>query len=80
MKIKPLYFENSDGEWREIAQCTRSDVGKHINAFIEKCNEGKPEGKKFKSYYTRTWVDGGFEHFDVGSHTEFFHWGNKKED
>lgn len=80
MKIKSLYFENSNGEWREIAKCARCDVGKHINEFIANANANKPDGKKFVSYYTRTWTDGGFEHFDVGSHTEFFHWGNKKND
>jgi len=79
MKIKSLYFENSFGEWKEIAKCTKNDVGKHINEFIDMCNKDKPKDKQFKSYYTRTWKDGGFIHYDVGSHTEFFHWGNKKE-
>ena len=70
-----LWFENSQGNRRKIAECTTlNDVYTEINKFIDHCNEGKPENKKFRSYYTRVWSTGGQTHFDVGSHTEFFHW------
>lgn len=62
-----LYFENSRGQWRPICQCANKiDVGIAIQRFLDEHH--------FKSYYTRTWDSDGFRHYDVGSHTEFFHW------
>lgn len=70
-----LYFENSNGGRRVIANChTEEEVIKAIYAFIDTCNKGKPKDKKFKSYYTREWVEDGQTWYDVGSHTEFFLW------
>lgn len=70
-----LYFENSYGERRLIAQPReQTEVGLEIRRFIDKCNEGKPEDKKFRSYYCRTWKDeDGLTIYDVGSHSEFFY-------
>jgi len=74
-----LYFENRYGDRREIARCKNSkEVHTAIDAFIRTCNKGKPEDKKFKVHYTRTWTD--FDEqfkenvtwYDVGSHSEFF--------
>ena len=31
----------------------------------------------YVSYYTRVWTVDGVTWFDVGSHTEFFTWGDK---
>ena len=69
-----LYFENSYGERRLIAQPReQTEVGLEIRRFIDKCNEGKPEDKKFHSYYTRIWEnEEGLTVYDVGSHVEFF--------
>ena len=70
-----LYFENSYGEERVIADCnTPEEVSKAIDAFILTCNKNKPKDKWFKIYYTRFWVENGSTHYDVGSHTEFFRW------
>ena len=70
-----LYFENSRGEWKVIADCKdKIDVGVAIRLFINQKNEGKPEDKKFIVRYVRTWDSDGYRHYDVGSHTEFFHW------
>lgn len=61
-----LYFENSRGERRVIAEPeTEEEANKEIHKFCEDRN--------FKIYYVRSWVDNkGFKWFDVGSHTEFF--------
>jgi len=69
-----LYFENSYGERRLIAQPReQTEVGLEIRRFIDKCNEGKPEDKKFHSYYTRIWKnEEGLTVYDVGSHVELF--------
>jgi len=62
-----LWFEDSWGQWRPICQCANKiDVGIAIQRFLDEHN--------FKSYYIRTWDSDGFRHYDVGSHTEFFHW------
>lgn len=62
-----LYFENTFGDWRKIASCTtEKEVHLTIKKFLHSHN--------FKSYYTRTWDSDGWRHYDVGSHTEFFHW------
>lgn len=81
-----LYFENSNGNRRIIANChTEKEVIQTIYAFIDTCNKNKPKDKKFKSYYTREWVEknektGEMETwYDVGSHTEFFVWQSHKK-
>ena len=71
-----LYFENSYGQWRPIAECAEKvDVYIAIKQFIAEQNKNKPADKQFKIYYWRTWNSDGYMHYDVGSHTEFFHWG-----
>lgn len=61
-----LYFENSRGERRIIAEpATEEEANKVIHKFCEDRN--------FKIYYVRTWRDkNGLKWHDVGSHTEFF--------
>ena len=61
-----LYFQNSQGKLRLIAQPgTDKECNAAINKFLNKHN--------FKSYYTRCWIDKeGNKWFDVGSYTEFF--------
>lgn len=70
-----LWFENHNGEEREIAQVnTWSDIWKAIDKFIEECNTRKPkDAKSFVSYYSRVWQSGERWKIDVGSHTEFFY-------
>ena len=73
-----LYFEDSYGERRPIAECESiTEAGKHITAFIEEAN--KKNKIPFKSYYTRIWKDGDETWFDVGSHTDFFILKGEKE-
>lgn len=63
-----LYFENSYGERRIIAEPeTEQDAMKEIYKFCEDRN--------FKIYYTRTWTVPAerAKVYDVGSHTEFFY-------
>jgi hypothetical protein len=61
-----LYFENSYGERRIIAEPeTEETAMEAIHAF---CDE-----RNFRIYYVRSWIDEeGFKVYDVGSHTEFF--------
>lgn len=60
-----LYFENSQGKERLIAECkTAKDVGKEIQKFLDDHN--------YKSYYSRIWGDKDGVTIDVGSHSEFF--------
>lgn len=69
-----LYFENSWEERRLIAQPqTEVEVMQEIHKFIDNCNNGKPEDKKFHNYYIRNWINEDGEYvWDVGSHSEFF--------
>lgn len=61
-----LYFQNSKGEERVIAEPTnREEVIKEINKFLDSHN--------FKSYYTRVWEENGRLKFDCGSWSEFFY-------
>lgn len=64
-----LYFENSRGERRVIAEpVTEEEANKEIHKFCKDRN--------FKIYYIRNWVDEeGFKVFDVGSWSEFFYLG-----
>lgn len=60
-----LYFKNSRGEERLIAECeTVREAHKEINKFLDEHN--------FKCYYTRSWGDDKGVILDVGSHSEFF--------
>ena len=61
-----LFFENSKGEQRQIAEGTLTECRKAMFAFLEEHN--------FKSYYQReiTLTNGDIM-IDVGSHTEFFY-------
>lgn len=61
-----LYFENSYGEERVIAEvANEQEAFKEIHKFCEERN--------FKIYYTRSWMVDGRKKYDVGSHTEFFY-------
>jgi len=62
-----LYFENSFGQRRVIAEPkTEDEAWKEINKFCDDRN--------FKVYYIRTWMTpDGLKKFDVGSWTEFFY-------
>lgn len=73
-----LYFGNSFGAKREIADCeTMQEVNLAIDKFIKDANNKKGGKNPFVRYYTRTWQnDDGDWVFDVGSHVEFFYWRN----
>ena len=58
-----LYFENSYGEERVIAEVqNEQEAMKEIHKFLDDHN--------YKSYYTRTWEYNGVKYFDVGSWSE----------
>lgn len=61
-----LYFENSYGQRRVIAEPqTDDEAWKEIHKFCEERN--------FVIHYVREWRDpAGLKWYDVGSHTEFF--------
>ena len=60
-----LYFENSKGEERLIAECeTVQDTEKEISKFLEDHN--------YNSYYSRIWGNDERIMVDVGSYSEFF--------
>ena len=60
-----LYFKNSQGKERLIAECeTVQEVHKEIDKFLNEHN--------FKSYYMRSWGNEDAVTIDVGSHSEFF--------
>lgn len=91
-----LWFENSNGIERVIAECnTWSEVHKAIDEFIKECNNKKITMAKdkygkdydiskinlFKQYYTRVWEQADQRvRIDVGSHTEFFIWEGSMDD
>lgn len=62
-----LYFENSYGERRIIAEpATEEAAMREIRKFCEDRN--------FKIYYTRSWMTlDGLKKFDCGSWSEFFY-------
>ena len=67
MKKKALYFNDSKGKLRLLEpRVTKDEAITIINRF---CTE-----REFKIYYYRSWEKDGIVWFDVGSHTEFFHW------
>lgn len=60
-----LYFKNSRGKERLIAECeTTKDVSREIHKFLDDHN--------YKSYYSRSWEVDGRIKIDVGSWSEFF--------
>ena len=69
-----LYFENSRGEKRVIAEPKTEEAAMEvIRAFCEERN--------FKIYYVRTWfTPDGLKKFDVGSWSEFFYLSYDKDD
>ena len=67
-ELRNLYFLAGNGEKRLLAENVSYD-----EAFIEMDTFMKQHN--FKSYYTRIWGDKEGMMFDVGSHTEFFLWG-----
>lgn len=62
-----LYFENSHGERRIIAEPeTEEEAYKEMSKFCKDRN--------FKIYYIRNWMTSdGLKKFDVGSWSEFFY-------
>ena len=62
-----LYFENSYGEKRVIAEPeTEKEAYKEMSKFCKDRN--------FEIYYVRSWTNKeGLKVFDVGSHSEFFY-------
>ena len=62
-----LYFENSYGERRIIAEpTTEEEAYKEMNKFCEDRN--------FQIYYVRSWMTpDGLKKFDCGSWSEFFY-------
>lgn len=67
---KPVRFINNQRQAREIGQAeTLDQVHEIIKKFLDDHN--------YVSYYTRRWTVDGVTWFDVGSHTEFFTWGDK---
>jgi len=67
---KNLYFENRYGKYKILAKNIEpSEVGPAIQKFLDEHH--------FKSYYTRVWtIPDGNVIWDVGSHCEFFVFGN----
>ena len=68
-----LYFENSRGERRIIAEPkTEEEVWEEIRKFCEDRN--------FAIYYVRSWqTEDGLRKFDVGSWSEFFYLSNDED-
>lgn len=80
MSVK-LYFENSRGEGRVIADFGVAESGgceEFMDAAMQKIKEFCDE-RNFRIYYTRMTRIGDDAHkmimYDVGSHTEFFYLG-----
>lgn len=70
---KPVRFINNQRQAREIGQAeTLDQVYEIIKKFLDDHN--------YVSYYTRRWTVDGVMWFDVGSHTEFFTWGDREGD
>ena len=68
MTLRNLYFINSRHQYRLLGEnVSEEEVFKLIKKFLAK--------HKFKSYYTSWWDTFEGRKYDVGSHTEFFLWG-----
>ena len=76
-EVKDFWFGDLFGPKRKIGRCALDETSFLINDFIEECNRKYTNKRPFKSYYTRIWEEDGMIKFDVGSHTEFFFWGDK---
>ena len=65
-----LYFEHSNGGLTLVrSDCPQDNVLSEIKSYVKLLNPN------YKIYYIRSWGDDiqGYT-YDVGSHTEFFHW------
>lgn len=70
--MKNLYFIRSNGEYLLVEpKVEEKDTIKFIKKFI------KEKNPDFEIYYIRSWETKEGTMFDVGSHTEFFLWGDK---
>lgn len=75
-----LWFENSAGERRVIANCKNwKEINRAIDNFVAEANARKPAGvRPFRIHYIRSQdVGDNLVQLDVGSHTEFFYWEGK---
>ena len=61
-----LFFGNEDDGWENLGKFKdEQEMGKAMNRKIRETN--------FKSYYSRSMLDGdGFTYVDYGSHSKFF--------
>ena len=71
-----LWFQNSLGQERVLMEVNNfNEVSAGIQKFLEEHN--------YKSYYTRSWIEGDRIKIDVGSWSEFFYtdlkWGERNE-
>lgn len=69
-----LYFSDRYENDTYLVTCQEGFVMKHIQDFINKCNERRPI--PFVIYYYRMWKDEKNDKktwIDVGSHSEFFY-------
>ena len=66
--MRNLYFIDSSNNKRLIASNVDFNAAcEYIHAFLEEHD--------FRMYYMRTWKTNSGTKIDVGSHTEFFLWG-----
>lgn len=72
-----LYFKDSHGEMRVIAEFDNGKTDKEYLEAAEKEIKRFCDERNFKIYYTRVWHEDRsgqkMTKFDVGSHTEFFY-------
>jgi hypothetical protein len=72
-----LYFKNSHGEMRVVAEFDSGMTDKEYLEAAEKEIKKFCDARNFKIYYTRIWhtecKGQQMTKFDVGSHTEFFY-------
>lgn len=72
LKRRDLYFINSRDQYRLLKKdVTWDEVFQIITEFLKEHN--------FAHYYTRTWMTDEGVMLDVGSHTEFFLWGDRHD-
>lgn len=70
--MKNLYFIRSNGEYLLLeSKIEEKNTIKFIKKFI------KEKNPNFEIYYIRSWETDEGIMYDVGSHTEFFLWGDK---
>lgn len=71
-----LYFQNSQGKLKAVAQIDDNKSVEDCRAEVFKAIHKYCDDRNFKIYYIRIWnteLDGKqMTKFDVGSHTEFF--------